>query len=86
LAGDADLERLPVHALVLDQQHFAAPAAQLQRADDAVVEQRSDELMLRRVHLLQRGVEEQLLLVALQPPIPHRLRLLVHQHTVAVER
>ena len=85
-ARDADLAGLPVHALVLDQQHLAAPAAQLQRADDAVVQQRSDELMLGRVHLLQRGIEQLLLLLSREPPIAHRLRLLVHPHTESMER
>jgi hypothetical protein len=42
----------------LNQQHFATPAAELQRADNAVVEQRPDELMLADVHFLERRVEE----------------------------
>src|SRR5216117_3587958 len=84
--GNADLVRLPVHALVLDQQHLAAPATELQRADDAIVEQRTGELVLRRVHPLKRSVKQQLLLVALQSAIAYRLRLLVHPHTVSVER
>lgn len=63
-ARDADLAGLPVHQLVLNQQHLAAPAAQLESADDAVVERRSDELMLRSVHLMQRGVEQPLLFLA----------------------
>jgi hypothetical protein len=58
-----DLAGVPVHALVLNQQHLAAPTAQLQRADDPVVQDRPDELMLRCVHLVKRRVEESLLLI-----------------------
>ena len=56
--------RLPIDALVLDQQHFAAPGTELQRADDPIVEQWSDELVLSGVHPLQRGVEQLLFLLA----------------------
>ena len=54
---------LPVDALVLNEQHFAEPAAQLQRPDDAVVHQRPDVFVLPRVHD-QRRIEEPLLLFA----------------------
>jgi len=36
---DADLAGVPVHALVLNHQHLATPAAEFQDADDAVMEQ-----------------------------------------------
>ena len=59
-----DLVRLPVHALVLNQQHLAAPTTQFQRADDPVVQQWSDELMFGRVHPLQRRAEQFLFLLS----------------------
>ena len=43
---------------------------QLQRADDAVVQQRPGEPVLGGVHQLQRRVEQPLLLVPGQPAIP----------------
>jgi hypothetical protein len=62
-AGNTDLVRRPVHPLVLDQQHLAPPAAQLQGADDAVVQQLADEHVSCGVHLVESGVEQPLLLV-----------------------
>src|SRR5688572_25502178 len=43
--GNTDLAGVPVHALVLNQEHLAAPATEFQRADDPVVEQLPRELM-----------------------------------------
>jgi hypothetical protein len=42
VAGDADSVRLPIYPLVLADEHLAESAAQLERADDAVVHQRAD--------------------------------------------
>jgi hypothetical protein len=63
------LTRLPIHAPVLNQQHLAAPATQLQRADEAVVQERPGVLMFGGVHLLQRRVEQPFLFVAGESPI-----------------
>ena len=43
-AADHDLVLRPVHVAVLDAQHFALPAARLERADEAVVHRWSDHL------------------------------------------
>ncbi len=85
VAGDADSVRLPIQALVLDDEHLAESAAQLERADEAVVHQRADIPVLPRVHG-QRRVEEPFLLLAGNPPIPNRFRLGVQPDAEAVER
>ena len=41
MAWDTDLMRLPVHPFVLNEQHLASSAAELERADDAVVHHRA---------------------------------------------
>src|SRR5918994_2179015 len=61
VSGDADRVRVPIAPPVLNQQHLAAPATQLQRSNDPVVHQRSDVPMLPRVHG-ERRVKETLLL------------------------
>jgi len=48
------LAGLPVHVPVLDEQHLAAPAAQVQCADDAVVQERPDVAVRPRVHRAPR--------------------------------
>jgi hypothetical protein len=55
-------------------------------ADDAIVEQRSDELVLRCVQLLQCRVEQLLLLVSGKPSIARRFGLLVHPNAESVKR
>ena len=60
---DPDRVSVPIDSLVLDEQHLAESATQLERADDAVVHQRADVPVLPRVHG-QRRVEEPLLLFA----------------------
>ena len=42
VSRNPDLVCLPIHALILNEEHLAAPATQLQRADDPVVQHRSD--------------------------------------------
>jgi hypothetical protein len=54
---------IPIHAFVLDEDHLTTPAAQFERADDAVVHQRADVAVLEGVHCYC-GVEEPLLLFA----------------------
>src|SRR5207245_1395640 len=75
-ARNADLAGVPVHALVLDEQHLAAPATEFQRTDEAVMQEWSDELMLGRVHLLQRRIEQQLFFISRQAAVARRLHLL----------
>jgi len=65
--------------------HLAAPAAELERADDAVVQHLADVHMARGVHHAERRVEQALLLLARDAPIAHRLGLLVQPNTKAVE-
>src|SRR6516165_1771791 len=67
--GNANLTGIPVYALVLNQQHLPTSAAQFQRADNPVVQQRSHKLTFGRVHLLQGGIEQLFLLLSRQPPI-----------------
>jgi hypothetical protein len=61
---NTDLAGVPVDALVLDQQHFAAPAAQLQRADDSVVQELADVAVQCGVHDPKRRIEQAFLLLA----------------------
>jgi hypothetical protein len=49
--------------------HLPAPATELQRADDAVVEQWASVLMLGRVHPLQCCIEQLLLLLSREPSL-----------------
>lgn len=67
--GNADLARVPVDAFVLDQQHLAASAAELERANDSIVEQRANELVFGGVHPRQRRVEQLFLFAAGEPAI-----------------
>lgn len=85
-AGDTNLARVPVHALVLDQQHLAATTAEFERSDDAIVECLADVLMPRRVHHAERCLEQPALLVARDAAIADRLGLLVETHAEPMER
>jgi hypothetical protein len=82
---DSDLTRRPIHSTVLDHQHLTTATAQLQCADDPVVEQWSDELMLRRVHLRQSRREQGLLLVAMKPSIAGIFLFLAHRDAEPME-
>lgn len=77
--------RLPVHALVLNEEHFAEPAAQLEGADDPVVHQRPDVAVLPRVHCHCR-IEKALLLLARDPSIANGLGLRVQPDAEPVKR
>jgi len=63
VTGDADGVGVPVHALVLDEQHLAQAAAQFQGADDPVVHQWPDVAVLPGVHR-EGGVQQALLLAS----------------------
>jgi len=54
--GNADLARLPVHPFVLDQQHLAASATELECADEPVV-QESTNASRRRTGTATTGGE-----------------------------
>src|SRR5437867_4354795 len=74
VTGNPDCVSVPVHSLVLDEEHLPESAAQLEGADDAVVHQETDPAVLPFVHGDGR-IEQPFLLVARDPPIPHGLRL-----------
>src|SRR5262249_10267790 len=59
---DTDLVAVPVHPLVLNQQHFAAATYQFQCTDDAIVEHRTDVPVLPAAHQ-RRCVEKSSFLV-----------------------
>jgi len=48
----------------LDQQHLAAPATELERTDDSVVQHLADAAMGCRVHHAERRVEQPLSLLS----------------------
>ena len=50
VTGNPDCVSVPVHALVLDEEHLPESAAQLEGADDAVVHQETDPAVLPFVH------------------------------------
>ena len=75
------MTRVPVDALVLDQEHLATTTAELQRADDAVVQHLADILVRRRVHYPERRVEQPLLFVSREATVANRFGLLVHPNT-----
>jgi hypothetical protein len=63
VARDADCVSVPIDSLVLDEEHLAESATQLERTDDSIVHQRPDVLVLPRVHGHCR-IEEALLVLA----------------------
>ena len=85
LARNANGVSVPIHSLVLDDQHLAKAAAQLESTDDSIVHRRPDVLVLPRVHG-QGRVEEPLLFLAGDPPIANRFRLGVQRDAKAVKR
>jgi hypothetical protein len=63
VARDPDCVTVPIDSLVLDEEHLAESATQLERADDSIVHQWPDILVLPRVHG-QGRIEEPLFLLA----------------------
>jgi hypothetical protein len=63
VARDANRVSVPIDSLVLDKEHLAESATQLERADNSIVHQRPDVLVLPHVHG-QGRIEEPLLFLA----------------------
>jgi len=74
---------VPIHTLVLDEQHLAAPATELERADDPIVHDRTDVAVLPRIGR-QGGIEETFLLIT-RDPIANSLGFLIQPNTESME-